>query len=376
MTLRLYLLVLAWVAAMNLGCGGKAPPVVKQPVVTTVKKPELPSKPVVAPVCVTAGATENRVSVANGNVSSAQFCIASQDDTMCYGVEFSTSEYIRLPTRPDSQLPTLEAPTAKVNVTEKAVEVCVGEPPCKALKYKVTKAAPPTSVAINQAGTTVAIAAGKSPIEVWDVTSNKKLTSIKFAKKDYRCGTPVVVGDVLAISVDVCAGPGIGANQRTLGAGPGIGANQRTLGAGPGIGANQRTLGAGPVARGALFTKAGKRIADIGGPDFGSFGLRHTQVDGNIWAFLEESASRLVLQDVVTGKIISTVPLTGFWTNESQGTKSVEPPLGEPGESALVRGGPGKLIVVGGSPGPGSVAVVDLDNGAAKVTRPAMCPAK
>lgn len=337
MTLRLYVSVLAWAAAVIAGCGGKAPPVVKKPVVTSVKKPEVPSKPVVAPVCVAAGAAENRVAAATGNVSSAQFCIASQDDALCYGVEFSTGDYVRLPNRPESQLPTLEVPTAKVNVTEKAVEVCVGETPCKALKYKVSKAAPPTSVAINQAGTTVAIAAGKSPIEVWDVAGNKKLASIKFAKKEYRCGTPAFVGDVLAISADVCAGP---------------------------------------AARGALYTKAGKRIADIGGPDFGSFGLPHTQVDGNTWAFLEESAGRLVLQDVVTGKIISTVPLTAFWTLDSQGTKSADPPLGQPGESALVRGGPGKLIVVGGSPGPGSVAVIDLDNGAVKVTRPSMCPAK
>ncbi len=329
--------VLAGAALVTAGCSGKAKPVAAKPVVAIVKPPELAPKPAAAPVCVAMSTTENRIVVANGNVSSAQFCIASPDDALCYGVDLNTGDYVRLPARPERQLLTLEAPTAKVNVTEQAVEICMGEAPCKTLKYKINKAAPPTAVVIDQAGTTVAIATGKNPVELWDVSSNKKLTSIKFAQKKYRCGTPFFVGDVLAISADVCGGP---------------------------------------PARASLFTKAGKRIAEVGGADFGSFSVPHTQVDGNTWAFLEQGAGKVVLQDVVSGKILSTVSLTAFWTLDDQGMKSTEPALGHLGESELVRGGPGKLIVVGGSPSPGSVAVIDLDNGAVKVTRPSMCPAK
>ncbi|MBP9086881.1 MAG: hypothetical protein KBG15_12225 [Kofleriaceae bacterium] len=339
MKLQLAVSVLVSTAVVTAGCGGTAKPKVQKPVVpeakNELKQPVRVPPPVPAPVCVATGAAENRIVAANGNVSSAQFCIASQDDAMCYGVDLNTGEYVRLPARPDRQLPTLEAPTAQVNVTEKAVEICVGDAPCKALKYKINKATPPTAVAINQAGTVVAIAAGKSQVDVWDVASNKKVTSIEFAQQDYRCGTPFFVGDVLAISADVCAGP---------------------------------------AARGALFTTTGKRIADIGGPNFGSYGLPHTQVEGNTWAFLEERAGKVVLQDVVTGKVISTVSLAAFWTIDAYGTKSTEPALGHPGESELIRGGPGKLIVVGGGPGPGSVAVIDLDNGGVKVTRASMCP--
>ncbi|HPH66532.1 MAG TPA: hypothetical protein PLF40_12335 [Kofleriaceae bacterium] len=327
--LQLYVLVCGLAVA---GCGGKPTPAVKKPVAVVVKKPEPIKKP--DPICVAASETENRIVIANGNLSSAQFCVAGGAAPVCYGVDLTSGEYSKLSDPPDAQPRGLEAAVATLKVSEKSIEVCVADA-CKPLKYKVNKAVPPTAVSINHAGTQVAIAAAKGVVEVWDVAANKKVSTIKFGKGDYRCGSPSFVGDALAISADVCAGP---------------------------------------AARGALYGKAGKRLADVGGADFGTFGLPHTQVDNNTWAFLEESAGKLVLQDVVTGKVVKTMSLDALWSNGVSHSEKL-PAIGQPGESALVRGGPGKLLVIGGSPGPGTVAVVDLDNGNVKITRALACAA-
>lgn len=325
--LQLYVLVSALGIA---GCGGKPKPVVKKPVAVVVKKPAPPPKP--DPICVAANENENRIVVANGNLSGAQFCVAGGAAPLCYGVDLTSGEYSKLTEQPEAQTRGLEAAMATLKVSEKTIEVCVADA-CKPLKYKVNKAVPPTAVSINHAGTQVAIAAAKGVVEVWDVATNKKVSTVKFGKGDYRCGSPAFVGDTLAISADVCAGP---------------------------------------AGRGGLYGKGGKRLADIGGADFGTFGLAHTQVDNNTWAFLEESAGKLVLQDVVTGKVVKTIALDTLWSNGVSHSEKL-PTIGQPGESALVRGGPGKLLVVGGSPGPGSVAVVDLDNSNVKVTRALAC---
>jgi hypothetical protein len=62
-----------------------------------------------------------------------------------------------------------------------------------------------------------------------------------------------------------------------------------------------------PAARAGLYALNGRRIANVGGKDFGSFGGAYVHVDGATWAFLEENANQIVLQDVVKGKVWKTI---------------------------------------------------------------------
>ena len=47
--------------------------------------------------------------------------------------------------------------------------------------------------------------------------------------------------------------------------------------------------------------------------------------------------------------------------------------MGNPGESALVRGGDNQLLVIAGSPSTGSVGVIDVASGEMKVVRAPTC---
>jgi hypothetical protein len=49
--------------------------------------------------------------------------------------------------------------------------------------------------------------------------------------------------------------------------------------------------------------------------------------------------------------------------------------MGNPGESALLRIGPGKLAVIGGAPATGQVALVDVATGEVKVIKASVCGA-
>ena len=154
----------------------------------------------------------------------------------------------------------------------------------------------------------------------------KKVASIKYAKGDYKCGSAAMLGDTVYLSASVCAGPD---------------------------------------ARGALYTTKGKKLAEVGGKDFGTYGTSAVQLDGAQWAFLEEGAGTIAIQDVATGAVTKTIDLVALWAGDDKtdGTRA----NGNPGESALVRGGPGELVVIAGSPAAGSLGVVTTESGELKV---------
>jgi hypothetical protein len=218
------------------------------------------------------------------------------------------------------------------------VDVAAGESTCTTLKPKVAKGATqPIQAAVNTAGTTaVALLGdaehGKGVAEVWDVGKKKKVATIKYAKGDYKCGHAEMLGDTVFITASVCAGP---------------------------------------TARGTLWSLKGKKLADAGGKDFGTFGTSPVQVEGASWAFLEEGAGTIALQDVGTGTVGKTIDLVALWAGS--GTEDAPRANGNPGESALVRGAEGHLVVITGSPMPGNVGVVDLDTADVKVWKALAC---
>jgi hypothetical protein len=94
-----------------------------------------------------------------------------------------------------------------------------------------------------------------------------------------------------------------------------------------------------------------------------------------VWAFLEENGSLVALQDVASGKVQKTVDLGPLWKPEGEDPKEKgdAPTMGNPGETSLVRGGAGKLLVISGGPTPGSVGVIDVASGEMKIVRAPLC---
>lgn len=326
--------MLVTVAGLAAACGGKGKPAeVKKPTVVEAPKPPPPPPP---PVCVPA--TEPAlIARATSNGTDAQFCTSDGGDAeACFAVGLADGKYAALAEPPEPQSASLAAGKAYLQTTPTEVKVCVtgdsGDASCTTLKPKVGRGASEPILAVtNDAGTTVVAmlgdaAAGKGVAEVWDVGKKKKLATIKYAKGDYKCGSAAMLGDTVYISASVCAGPD---------------------------------------ARGALYSAKGKKLADVGGKDFGTYGTGGVQLDGTQWAFLEEGAGTIAIQDVATGAIAKTIDLVALWAGDDKtdGTRA----NGNPGESALVRGGPGELVVIAGSPAAGSIAVVTTDSGELKV---------
>ncbi|HUQ04484.1 MAG TPA: hypothetical protein VM261_18415 [Kofleriaceae bacterium] len=333
MTSRGTLLVYLAAAVPLVACGGKAkpPPPPKAPV--AVKKPPPPPPP---PVCVPP-LEPAMIGMATSEGSAVQFCVSDgAEQNACFAVDLDEKKYETLDASPVAQTPTLTAPSAKLMASPTELQICFeeGGSECKTVKPKVPKGATtPIDAAIDATGAWAVLMLGdaekgKGVAEVWDVAKGKKTATIKYAKGDHKCGTAQVLGDVVYISASVCAGP---------------------------------------AAKGALYSMKGKKLGDVGGKDFGTYGATAVQVGPTQWAFLEEGAGVIALQDVKTGKVDKTIDLLALWGSDRGG--------GNPGESALVRGGEGKLVVVAGSPAAGTVGIVDLESGETSVIQALACEA-
>ncbi|HEY0192329.1 MAG TPA: hypothetical protein VGC42_14515, partial [Kofleriaceae bacterium] len=154
-----------------------------------------------------------------------------------------------------------------------------------------------------------------------------------YARGEFRCGEVDLVGDSIYVSASTCTGP---------------------------------------AARAALYTLRGRKLANVGGKEFGSYGNAHVQVAGTTWAFLEENGNRLVLQDVARGKLIKTIDTSALWTPDGSTSATA---MGNPGESALLKLGDGRLAVIAGTPANGSIATIDPVSGEVNVQRVAQCKA-
>ncbi len=304
------------VSALVAACGGSPP------------KPTTDHKPP-APACVKQPDEAAPITHANGTKSWVQFCVGTSVD-QCFQLELVSEQLTRLPAQPQGQTPAIQAP-ARLETTNPDLKVCTASG-CKTLTPLVWPGASPIHAATNGTVTAVMLGnaeAGQGYIDIYDVMKLKKLTSFKYGQGDFTCGELGMLGDTLYVGADTCVAPS---------------------------------------GRAALYTTKGKKIANVGGkPDFGMYGNAYTQVEDNVWAFLQENGNQIVMQDVVTGKVTKTIDVSPLFETASA-------KLGNPGESALVRLDGGRLAVIAGTPANGSVAIVEVASGALRVVRAALCP--
>jgi hypothetical protein len=319
----------ALAVALLVGCGG-SPPVTK-PAQTVAPQVIAPTPPA-PPVCIPLPDGEAKIRRATGIEGGVQFCLG-EAATGCFAFDLGTSTLTRMKTAPVGT----ETTGARIETTNPKLEVCTGTE-CTSLTPKVLAGVAPLHATTNAAGTVAVVllgdaARGKGYAEVWDVTTTKRLSSFKYARGVFKCGEVAMTGDTIFLSASTCGAP---------------------------------------AARGALYTTKGKKIANIGTKDFGTFGTAHTLIEGTTWGFLEENGNRVAIQDVAKGKVIRTIDLSQLWSPDGQKLKGA---MGNPGESAIVSLGNGKIAVIAGAPSTGKMAVVDVTTAMVILAQAPVCSA-
>jgi hypothetical protein len=331
-------LVVSSVALAGASCGGGTKKVVKPVVVAPAPARKKPPKkpPAPPPVCVRQS-EQAVIGMSSAEGDLVQYCVADgSGDPHCYAVELGQKKWDKLPGPPLPQTPSIEAPVARLQSTPGEVRVCpIAGGACKALKPRIRPGENPLEAAINAQGTWAAVLignaeAGKGQVQVWNVARKKKTAAIKYAKGDYKCGSAHVLDELVFISAGNCLGP---------------------------------------AARGALYTTKGNKVADVGGKDFGTYGTVPVQLGEHRWAFLSETGGAIAIHDSGSGKLEKTIDLLALWGGGDDDAAG-----GNPGESALLRGAEGKLLVVTGSPRAGNVGVVDIEAGTVDVIAALPCP--
>ena len=308
-----------FVAALALAaCGAAAP----APAPVVVQAPPAPPPP---PPCITPPEELAAITHASGGADRVSYCIGTAVD-QCFALDLTDGKLTRLEAPPQAQPPSL-TDAARVETTNPELKVC-NDAGCKTLTPQIWPGAAPLHAATNGSVAVVLLGnaeAGRGYADVYDVTKTKKLASFKYARGDFRCGEVAMLGNTIYIGANACKEP---------------------------------------AGRAALYSARGKKIANVGGKDFGSYGNQFTQLDATTWAFLGENGVKIAIQDVVKGKIVKTIDVEELFGRA---------PMGNPGESAIVRLGAGKLGVIAGSPANGSVAEVDTASGDVHVVRAPLC---
>jgi hypothetical protein len=325
--------------AMVVGCG---PTIITEPSGKTARASRDPAKAAARSssrpkACVTQG--EQLASIVNASARDGRvrFCIASGSETNpCYSARLSTGKYLRLSKPPLAQSPTIVPSLTRVETTTTEVKVCKGGD-CAVLAPKVGKNENQLLAAANDTHVVIMLGdaeSGKGYAEVWELGASKKVATIKYGGDDFNCGVPRMLGDTVFISASVCAGPS---------------------------------------ARGALYNLKGKKIADAGGEEFGTYNEVAVQIEGTTWGFLEENGAMVAIQDVTTGEVKKTISLGTLWETKGQTDGATSQAMGNPGETSMVRGDNGTLIVISGSPTPGNIAEISVTSGNLAVTHAPIC---
>ena len=313
--------VLAGLATTSCGAKPAPAPVVKAPP---------PKPPPVAPACIQPmDDAAVAITDASADGTRVKYCIGGNAD-QCFSLDTTSGAFDKLGERPKPET----AGTARVETTNPDLKVCQAEQ-CKTLTAKVIPAAAQIRAATNTNGSVAVFLlgdaqAGKGYAEIWDVTAQKKLATFKYARGEFKCGDVAILDDTIYLSTATCGAP---------------------------------------AARAALYSLKGKKIANVGGADYGVYGDAYASVDTKQWAFLEENGAQLVVQDLVKGKVLKKIDTSALFKDTSGAS------MGNPGESALVRIGPSKLAVIGGAPATGHVALIDVATGEVKVIKAALCTA-
>jgi hypothetical protein len=310
-------------------CGGKPPP----PPASTA-----PVAPPPLPKCVHPPDEARAISHASGDPTRLQYCVGKAAD-QCFALDLATGAIDHLAAAPTDAAPT----AAHVVSTDPELKVCTGDD-CKALTASIWPGAAPIHAATNGAFAVLLLGDaehGQGYADIWDVAKMKKTATFRYARGDFRCGDVAMLGDTVYIGASTCSSPS---------------------------------------ARGALFTLSGRKIANVGPKDFGTFGSAMAQVDATTWAFLEENGDTIALQDVAKGKLLKTIDVSALWKPDANTppepttAEAAAGAIGNPGESAIVKLSADKLAVIGGTPANGSVAVVDVASSEVKILRVPLCP--
>jgi hypothetical protein len=311
------------VLATLAGCGGggaqqPVKPIGIKPMPATVTPPK--------PACIRPTDEAAAITHASVDASHVSYCIGAAVD-QCFRLDLDSGKLEHLAEAPEPQDKAL-VPAGHVETTNPELKVCNANG-CKTLTPQVWPGAAPLHAATNGSIAAVLLGdaeAGKGYVDVYDVTKPKRLATFKYAHGEFKCGDVAVLGDVIYVAANVCATPS---------------------------------------GRGALYTAKGKKIANVGGKgDFGTYGGAYTQLTDTTWAFLEENGNIIAVQDVAKGKVLKTIDVTQLFDKVK---------MGNPGESAIVRLGSGKVAVIGGTPANGSVAIVDPTSGDVKVVKAPLC---
>jgi hypothetical protein len=249
------------------------------------------------------------------------FCVGAATD-QCFAFDLPTGKLDQLREPPKLEPP----PGARVTVINPDLQICRAAA-CTSITPQVLPNSNKLHATTNTDGSFAVVLLGdaehgKGYAEIWDVAN---------ARGEFRCGEVDMVGDTIYVSASTCEGP---------------------------------------AARAALYSLKGKKIANVGGKEFGSYGSAHVQVAGPTWAFLDENGSRLVVQDVVKGKVVKTIDTSALWTPDGATSTTA---MGNPGEHALVKLGDGKLAIIAGTPASGSIATVDPATGTVSVVHIPQC---
>ena len=258
------------------------------------------------------------------------YCVGD-GSAQCFAFDVGTGKLETLAAPPAPS----PSPAAHATVTNPDLQICRAAD-CKVITPQVLPNASKLHAATTADGAFAVILLGDAEhgrgyAEIWDVAKSRRTAAFFYARGEFRCGEVAMVGDSIYVSASTCNGP---------------------------------------AARAALYTLRGRKIANVGNKEFGSYGNAQVQVAGTTWAFLEENGSRLVLQDVAKGKVIRTIDTSPLWTPDGSTSATA---IGNPGESALLKLGDGRLAIVAGTPANGSIATVNPVSGEVNVQRVAQC---
>jgi hypothetical protein len=299
---------------LGAGCGASRPPASKATPI--VANPPV-SPP--APACIKPPEAEGMVTRATVDGVKLAFCIGATAP-QCWSLDLDGGEL-----SPLAEPPVTARDGAHMETINPELKVCTGAD-CTSLTPKVLPNVAAIQATTNAAGTIAVVLlgdtlAGKGYAEIWDVSKGKRTATFKYARGDFKCGEARLTGDTIYVNASTCGSP---------------------------------------AGRAALYSLKGKKIANVGGKDFGTFGNAFAQVEGTLWAFLEENGNRIAIQDVAKGKVLKTIDVTHLWSMDGNKAKDA---MGNPGESAVVSLGGGKLAVIAGAPSTGKVALVDVATG-------------
>jgi len=260
--------------------------------------------------CVKGGRRADNASL---TTTSASFCF---DGAACYAAELATG---RLTTGPaaGTDLPLLaEGPDSpKLSDDGGGITVCHRDRSCHNL-VPTGQIDPGIGFvsAVNSTGTLAAIGVQGSDlqVEVFDVATGKHVSTFKLPPSRWMCLVVAFAGDTLDISNVECGAT---------------------------------------TGKEWLATKLGKRIAAIGGASPIMTGSPPVHVTDNTWAFTPDGGDVVILQDVVTGKVV----------------KRISVGKADPDSPATLVGDSTHIVLIYGGTRAGDLAVIDVATG--KVTQ-------